>query len=61
VYALNLPLSPEKFEFWESADPVCLGAGETENTLKTSVQPTPRGLRQHRDVGAADKAAGLMG
>ncbi len=34
MYALNLPLSPEKIEFWECADPVGLGAGETVDTLK---------------------------
>jgi hypothetical protein len=29
VYALNLPLSPEKNGTWESADPVVVGAGDT--------------------------------
>jgi len=36
VYALNLPLSPENNQFWESADPVVVGAGDTEIALYTS-------------------------
>ena len=45
---LNLTHSPEKIEFWESADPLILGAGHAVSALKTSAEPTPRGLRQHR-------------
>ena len=46
--ALNLTRSPEKLGFWDSADPLPLGAGQAARTLPTSTQPTPRGLRQHR-------------
>ncbi len=35
MYALNLPLSPENNQFWESADPVVVGAGDTEIALYT--------------------------
>jgi len=47
---LNLTHSPEKIEFWESADPFKSGAGHAVSALKTSVEPTPRGLRQHRVI-----------
>jgi len=46
--ALNLQHSSENCEFWDSADPIVLGAGHTVSTLQTSAKPTPRGLRQHR-------------
>jgi len=46
--ALNLQHSPENKEFWDSADPLVLGAGHAASTLETSAKPTPRGLRQHR-------------
>jgi hypothetical protein len=36
VNALNLPLSPEKTEFWECADLVDVSAGETGIALQTS-------------------------
>ena len=36
MYALNLTLSPENNEFWERADPLPVGAGETEIALQTS-------------------------
>ena len=36
MYALNLPLSSENNQFWESADPVVVGAGDTEIALYTS-------------------------
>ena len=45
---LNLQRSPEKYEFWDSADPLTMGAGHAASTLQTSAKPTPRGLRQHR-------------
>jgi hypothetical protein len=48
--ALNLTRSPEKDEFWESADPLGLGAGQAASATRTSTKPTPRGLRQHRAV-----------
>jgi len=48
--ALNLTHSPEKIEFWESADPLKSGAGHAVSALKTSAEPTPRGLRQHRVI-----------
>ncbi len=34
--ALNLPLSPEKMEFWECADLVDVSAGETGKAIQTS-------------------------
>ena len=34
--ALNLPLSPEKMEFWECADLVDVSAGETGIAIQTS-------------------------
>ena len=45
---LNLQRSPEKYEFWDSADPLTMGAGHAASTIQTSAKPTPRGLRQHR-------------
>ena len=47
---LNLTHSSEKLEFWESADPLILGAGHAASALKTSAEPTPRGRRQHRVI-----------
>jgi len=41
VYALNLPLSPEKTEFWEYADLIDVSAGETDKALQTSVIRSP--------------------
>ena len=41
MYALNLIHSPEKGEFWECADPVQRGAGNTGNALETSVFQHP--------------------
>jgi len=41
VYALNLPLSPEREEFWERADPVEQGAGETGGAVETSADRPP--------------------
>ena len=46
--ALNLTHSPENIGYWESADPFQTGAGQAVSALKTSAEPTPRGLRQHR-------------
>ena len=46
--ALNLTHSPEKQVFWESAEPLALGAGHVASAILTSAKPTPRGLRQHR-------------
>ena len=46
--ALNLEYSPEKCGFWDSADPLWLGAGHAVSTVQTSSKLTPRGLRQHR-------------
>lgn len=37
MYALNLTHSPEKYLFWERADPLGQGAGETESAIMTSV------------------------
>ena len=34
--ALNLPLSPEKTEFWECADLFDVSAGETDMAIRTS-------------------------
>ena len=36
MYALNLTLSPENKEFWERADPIAVGAGETGIAVLTS-------------------------
>jgi len=36
VNALNLPLSPEKMEFWECADLFDVSAGETDMAIRTS-------------------------
>ena len=36
MYALNLPHSPEKMEYWECADLVDVSAGETGKALQTS-------------------------
>ena len=41
MYALNLTLSPENCEFWECADPLIIGAGETEGALETSTDRHP--------------------
>jgi hypothetical protein len=41
VNALNLPLSPENHVFWDCADPLIIGAGETEGALKTSANRYP--------------------
>ena len=46
--ALNLTHSPEKFECWERADPLLLGAGQAVSAVETSTEPAPRGRRQHR-------------
>jgi len=48
VCALNLPLSPEKREILEGADPLVLGAGNMSGALKTSAISSSRGLRQYR-------------
>ena len=39
--ALNLPLSPEKMEFWECADLIDVSAGETGKAIQTSVTRPP--------------------
>lgn len=36
MYALNLPLSPEKTVFWERADLIKGSAGETSVAIQTS-------------------------
>ena len=41
MYALNLTLSPENCEFWESADPLIIGAGKTEGAFTTSADRHP--------------------
>ncbi len=41
MYALNLTHSPEKSEFWDSADPLIIGAGKTGGALKTSTDRHP--------------------
>jgi len=48
--ALNLTHSPENKKFWERADLFQESAGHAVSAVKTSVEPTPRGLRQHRAV-----------
>ena len=46
--ALNLTRSSEKLSFWEWAEPFIVGAGHVAQTVRTSLRPPPRGLRQHR-------------
>ena len=41
MYALNLTHSPENLEFWECADPLIIGAGETEGAYMTSTNRHP--------------------
>ncbi len=41
MYALNLTHSPENTEFWDSADPLIIGAGKTEGVLETSTDRHP--------------------
>jgi hypothetical protein len=41
VYALNLPHSPEKMEFWESADLIDVSAGEMGKALEASDTRSP--------------------
>jgi hypothetical protein len=41
VCALNLTLSPENKEFWECADPLVVGVGETGSALETSADRPP--------------------
>jgi len=41
VYALNLTHSPENTEFWDSADPLIIGAGKMGCALKTSTDRHP--------------------
>ena len=51
--ALNLTLSPENSVFWESADPLIIGAGETEGALKTSTDRHP-GVADSIELGDDD-------
>jgi len=60
VYALNLPLSPEKFEFWVRADPISLGVGNTGDALKASViRPpgVPDSIELNNDYGVTRRAS----
>ena len=41
MYALNLTHSPENCVFWDCADPLIIGAGETEGALRTSADRHP--------------------
>ena len=41
VCALNLKHSPEKWVFWERADPIIAGAGETGSALQMSTDRHP--------------------
>lgn len=41
MYALNLTHSPENPEFWESADPLIIGAGKKEGAFLTSANRLP--------------------
>jgi hypothetical protein len=41
VCALNLTLSPENPVFWECADPLIIGAGETGGASETSADRHP--------------------
>ena len=41
MYALNLTHSPEKSEFWDGADPLIIGAGNTGGAILTSAGRHP--------------------
>jgi hypothetical protein len=41
VNATNLTLSPENCVFWDRADPLIIGAGETEGALETGADRHP--------------------
>ena len=41
MYALNLTLSPENPVFWDCADPLIIGVGNTEGALETSADRHP--------------------
>ena len=41
MYALNLTRSPENIRYWERADPVIMGAGETGSAKETSADRPP--------------------
>lgn len=56
MYALNLPLSPESYEFWVSfADTFCVVAGHAVDTLTMSIYRPPGvsdSIEPLNDVGA---------
>ena len=41
MYALNLTHSPENCEFWDCADPLIIGVGNTGGAYKTSADRHP--------------------
>ena len=41
MYALNLTRSPENIRYWERADPIIMGAGETVSAGETSANRRP--------------------
>ncbi len=58
--ALNLPLSPENYVFWDCADPLIIGAGETEGAVKTSADRHPGvedSIEHDNDVGVTRRAS----
>jgi hypothetical protein len=60
VFALNLTLSPENYVFWDCADPLIIGAGETEGALRTSTDRHPGvadSIEPDNDVGVTRRAS----
>jgi len=60
VYALNLTLSPENSVYWDCADPLIIGAGETEGTLEASADRHPGvadSIELDNDVGVTRRAS----
>ena len=60
--ALNQTRSPERIERWRTADPIDIGAGETQQSVMVSDAVNSRGLRLHRaeqtEYGATRRVAG---
>ena len=61
MYALNLTHSPEKSEFWDCADPLIIGAGNTGGALRTSADRNPwvaDSIEHDNDSGVTRRASG---
>lgn len=60
MYALNLPLSPEKFGLWVRADPVQMGVGNTDDALNASIIRPPGvldSIELNNDYGVTRRAS----